>query len=143
MAHRLGRGRAPRALPLLLVFAAAGACAELSFTPPDYPVHDDREDGRDHARLKKYPFLCGDTQDPARTRVPCPDTRPSDPQRWSCDSSGCHGNFDYTAATRDQRHLRGSDGPSCYACHDVEWKSNKDKTVSKEEDSDDDDDDDD
>jgi hypothetical protein len=117
------------------VFTIA-ACAELSFTPPDSPLHDEEEDDWMHARRSEYPFLCGDPGGSTTLNLPCPDTRPLDNKLLSCDSVGCHGNFDYTQDTRAKRHLHGSDGPSCYTCHDVEWEITKDQQVI---DSDDDD----
>jgi hypothetical protein len=105
------------------------ACASYEFDPPDTPRHFERESeaslgapimksGR-HAELMDTPFLC---RDPASgAAVACPDARPAD-ENLSCDASGCHGDFDYSPdADRSQRHLRGSDGPSCYSCHRQEW----------------------
>ncbi len=106
------------------------ACAGYDFDPPDLPRHDEQEDeaelngapllksGR-HADLMDTPFLCRDPS--TGDAVACPEARPAD-ENLSCDASGCHGDFDYSPGyDRSTRHLRGSDAPSCYACHDREW----------------------
>jgi hypothetical protein len=69
----------------------------------------------------EHPFTCGDPAQPdAAEGVPCPAVRPVD-DLLSCDASGCHGDFDFSEATSQNRDLIGSDGPSCYACHGDEW----------------------
>jgi len=111
-------------------------CTSYDFDPPEHPLHEYQEDefgvgpgsslikqGR-HAALMRTPFLCLDTETGRAER--CLDGRPED-DLLSCDASGCHGDFDYsTDADRDRRHLRGSDGPSCYSCHDKVWSSRQD-----------------
>lgn len=108
------------------------ACASYEFDPPDSPRHYKNESEAEfnraplmksgqHAELMDVPFLCMDPT--TGNAVVCPTTRPAD-ENLSCDASGCHGDFDYSAdADRSTRHLRGSDGPSCYSCHDKEWSS--------------------
>lgn len=86
------------------------------FDPPAVPAHTDSEDGFLHARGKSTPFLCKSS---SGATVTCPtDRRPADEQ-LSCDAAGCHGDTEYFA--NESRHLLGSDGPSCYTCHDQEW----------------------
>lgn len=118
---------APLLSPLML-----SACVGYNFDPPDLPPHDQLYDVADagqaplvragrHAALMRTPFLCLDTQT-GRAEA-CPDDRPEDP-RLSCDAAGCHGDFDYAPGSdRSTRHLRGSDGPSCYSCHTDVWSS--------------------
>lgn len=85
--------------------------------PPSHPVHDRDEDGFRHARRNETPYLCGDPG--GGGAVTCPtDGRPA-PDDLSCDAAGCHGGYDYTPD--GPRHLEGSDGPSCWTCHDQEW----------------------
>lgn len=51
----------------------------------------------------------------------CPDARPVD-ELLSCDATGCHGNYDFENSSATLvRDLEGSDGPSCYSCHDKKW----------------------
>lgn len=105
-----------------------------TFDAPDSPPHDDSRDGAGHAALAERPFLCP-TGDPAApstggrrernevpSRVCIPSaTRPPD-RLLSCDSVGCHGGYDHTTdPLTTVRHLRGSNGPSCYTCHGEEW----------------------
>jgi hypothetical protein len=102
-----------------LVLLLIACTEEAPSTPnlPSSPAHGDSQGGRMHALGKSSPFLCD-----AGTTA-CPDTEP-ETTRLSCDSIGCHGDFDYTAGTlAEDRHLHGSDGPSCYACHDKLWSS--------------------
>ncbi|MFT5683598.1 MAG: hypothetical protein ACI8RZ_004530 [Myxococcota bacterium] len=106
------------------------ACASYDFDPPDTPRHSEQESETDfngapifksgrHADLMDDPYLCKDPS--TGNAVACPDTRPAD-ENLSCDASGCHGDFDYSSGfDRSTRHLRGSDGPSCYSCHNQEW----------------------
>ena len=108
------------------------ACASYDFDPPEFPAHNETESepslegapifksGR-HAELMEDPYLC---LDPGNGNpVACPDERPAD-ENLSCDASGCHGDFDYSPDyDRSKRHLRGSDGPSCYSCHEREWSN--------------------
>ncbi len=109
------------------------ACPSYEFDPPDTPRHNDNESeasldgapimksGR-HAELKDYPFLCTDPS--TGKTVGCPTTgRPAD-ENLSCDASGCHGDYDYSPDFDvSKRHIRGSDGPSCYSCHAREWSN--------------------
>ena len=90
----------------------------LQFDPPDTPAHDD-EETNNHARGSGDPFLC------AGGNVDCSqlpgDGRPAD-DVLSCDAAGCHGDTEYVTPDED-RHLLGSDGPSCHTCHDEEeWE---------------------
>ena len=109
------------------------ACASYDFDPPEHPRHyrSESEASLDggaplmksgfHAALMDTPYLCMDPITEQQTA--CPDERPAD-AHLSCDASGCHGDFDYSpGADRSARHLRGSDGPSCYSCHEKEWSS--------------------
>jgi hypothetical protein len=107
---------------LALGVLLAASCGRPSFDPPASPAHDEEEEGVMHGRRYKTPFLCGDPSrpdDPKRT-APCPSVRPPDAQ-LSCDAIGCHGGYDFTNPSA-ARHLRGSEGPSCYTCHGEEWK---------------------
>ena len=107
-------------LSALAAALALVACAQPDFGPPDDPPHNRYEDGVAHARGMETPFLCRDETG----LVTCPsDGRPM-PQFLSCDAAGCHGGTTYsTLDTPDTRHLHGSDGPSCWTCHDREWST--------------------
>lgn len=99
-------------------------CASPSFDAvPELPAHEEEEDGARHAVGKEYPFLCPSTDD-LRTGVECGSQVPQGDQNLSCDSASCHGGYDFRApgAQAVGRHLRGAEGPSCYTCHDQEWK---------------------
>lgn len=135
--HRRRPGRRPRAsgAAVRLMFTALTAwlslfgllvsCASTAFDPPAEPPHTDFEEGYAHASGKDTPFLCRDPE--SGDRVTCPDTRP-EPRDVSCDAAGCHGDLDYGAAIDpDARHLFGSDGPSCWTCHDREWSTTKER----------------
>ncbi len=92
----------------------------VAFEPPTDPPHDVVEDGVAHARGMEVPFLCLDPSGAGFTDCPT-DLRPVR-GNLSCDASGCHGDHDYTpGADPTARHLLGSDGPSCYTCHEREW----------------------
>jgi hypothetical protein len=103
------------------LFLVLVGCTSRAFDPPADPPHNDFEEGYAHASGKETPFLC---QDPATgSRATCPEDRP-EPRYLSCDAAGCHGDMDFgTAVVHDDRHLFGSDGPSCWTCHDREWSS--------------------
>jgi hypothetical protein len=118
---------------LVLVLVACGP----SFEPPDMPPHNDLEGGEFfsddvqgyiyveawHAGRKEVPYLCGDPE--TGQAVTCPQERLAD-KHLSCDAAGCHGDFDFGGpAEDDSRHVRGSDGPSCYTCHTREWSTRK------------------
>lgn len=103
-----------------LLLGVMSAC-ESDFEPPAIPVHNDREDGYLHARDKDLPFLCTDPT--TGQRVACPIGRPA-VENLSCDAVGCHGDNDYSEVLpADERALHGSDGPSCYTCHNREWSA--------------------
>lgn len=102
----------------LLLFACAPLDAD---TPEDVP-HTISEDGYKHARGMDKPFLCLNADG---GRGACPDVWPSDPLRLSCDAAGCHGDHEYDPSLPRGRHLEGSDGPSCWTCHDREWNERK------------------
>jgi hypothetical protein len=107
---------------LICMCAALVACLPGPFGPPSVPAHDVLEDGVLHARGKDTPYLCVDT---TGKHGPCPEQRPSD-ARLSCDSSGCHGTFDYVVSIDDaERNVRGDNAPSCWICHDREWNERK------------------
>lgn len=107
-----------RIVLVVLGVMALVACRARDFDPPDEPVHDVSEDGFLHARGQDLPFLC---VDPATGDAgPCPIGRP-EPVNLSCDAAGCHGDNDYTEPPDAERALHGSDGPSCWTCHDQEW----------------------
>jgi hypothetical protein len=94
------------------------ACAPvMEFDPPSDPPHNVREDGYRHARGHENPFLCGGQTCPEDGSWPTE-------QNMSCDGYGCHGGNAYDGVA-EERHLRGSDGPSCWTCHDQEWSSRK------------------
>ena len=102
-------------------------CATTTFEPPADPPHDDREEGYAHARGKDNPYLCRDPE--TGGRITCPDERPATAD-LSCDAAGCHGDFDFGETFQiasDLRHLLGSDGPSCWTCHDREWSKQKER----------------
>lgn len=89
---------------------------------PDDPPHTDREEGYFHASGKSRPYLC---RDETGAQVTCPtDGFRPEPRQLSCDAVGCHGGNDFTGAlTDDERHLLGSDGPTCFTCHGREWSN--------------------
>ncbi|MFT6143029.1 MAG: hypothetical protein ACJAZO_005316 [Myxococcota bacterium] len=107
-----------RILSLCVGLTVLVACQSRSFDPPLEPVHDQREEGFLHARGYEEPFLCLDPV--SGNEVACPMGRP-DRVDLSCDAAGCHGNNDYTQPASVDRALHGSDGPSCWTCHDQEW----------------------
>ncbi len=117
-----------RLLPLALalvswaaLFLLLVACGTETFDPPAEPPHDDREEGYAHARGKETPFLCRDAETGAQQT--CPEERP-ETRLLSCDAAGCHGDTEYLdVLDPDARHLLGSDGPSCWTCHDREWSN--------------------
>ena len=119
-----------------MLWVLLSGCVGSSFDPPDLPAHDDLEseewEGSGsslllvgwHADDKDSPFLCRDPD--SGKRVTCPEERPAQ-ENLSCDAAGCHGDFTYApGADQSARHLRGSDGPSCYFCHNQKWSSRKD-----------------
>jgi hypothetical protein len=115
----------------LLSVAMAVACApKTTFDPPDTPAHNEEAENEwvaglgvvwtGHADGLESPFLC---KSPETGRsVACPtDGRPAD-ENLSCDAAGCHGDNAYDGVIADaDRHLGGSDGPTCYLCHDHRW----------------------
>ena len=110
---------------LVIVIALSSACGLPKFDPPDAPAHSKKEDGFLHGRRLESPFSCGDPQKPTRA-VACPTERPPD-ELLSCDAIGCHGGFEFGAAPNPaSRHLRGSEGPSCYTCHGNKWDEKED-----------------
>lgn len=141
----LSSGRLSRRLLGALILVVARpllACDTTPFTPPDWPAHDRSEDGYLHARGLKYPFLCPAGADPAhpevliecaprvRTASVAAAASPTDDAFLSCDALGCHGGYEYRerGALAAGRHLLGSEGPSCFACHDRKWEKTEPKT---------------
>lgn len=111
-----------RSLVLVTVIGQP-ACDEGPYGPPPVPIHDVLQEGHLHARGHELPFLC--LSEDLSQRQACPPSMP-DPVRRSCDSAGCHGSFDYSAATSpDSRRLSGDAAPSCWDCHDREWSERK------------------
>lgn len=113
--------------PLLVVAGVLvlSACGPMlaGADPPAEPVHDDYEEGYAHARGKETPYLCLDPATGAREA--CLTDRPA-AANLSCDAAGCHGDFSFDPGQLDaDRHLLGSDGPSCWTCHDQEWSERK------------------
>ncbi|MCB9745978.1 MAG: hypothetical protein H6740_25610 [Alphaproteobacteria bacterium] len=103
------------------------ACAQPDFGPPDEPPHNRYEDGVAHARGMETPFLCRSADGALMT---CPTNGRPAPQQLSCDAAGCHGGASYSALDApDTRHLHGSDGPSCWTCHNQEWSTRMEVTV--------------
>lgn len=104
---------------LLLLVPLLTSCVP-EFDPPSDPPHTEEDDeGAGHARGLEEPFLCWDTQTGAPVDCETID-RPAN-RGLSCDASGCHGGYDFTApAGTQERHLRGSDGPACSFCHEGE-----------------------
>ncbi len=99
-------------------------CGNPSFTElPESVKHDVEEGGHMHAPRLDDPFMCGDDLDDLEKAVPCTDVRPLSDELVSCDTAGCHGNYDFnpTSTAATARHLWGSEGPSCYTCHGEEW----------------------
>ncbi|MBX2802221.1 MAG: hypothetical protein KTR31_31355 [Myxococcales bacterium] len=103
-----------------------------SSDPPEQPAHDEDEDGARHARGYEVPYLCGDPS--GGGFAACPDDVRPEPNDLSCDASGCHGGYDFDPGTAvAERHLRGSEGPSCWACHlQREWSTQTTGTASGE-----------
>jgi hypothetical protein len=99
-------------------------CGGPTFLPPAEPAHDVEHGGHYHAVRLEDPFSCGIAGSPnAKRGTPCPTVRPQEDALLSCDASGCHGGFDFTAAAAaGLRELRGGEGPSCYTCHGEKWK---------------------
>lgn len=121
---------APHRTLLAPLLFSMGCMDKLAFDPPSEPPHNivesDWVDGEGqvsaaHASGMSTPYLC---HDPGGGRmVTCPD-EPVAPPYASCDAAGCHGGFTYTeGADNPDRHLDGSDGPSCWTCHDREWST--------------------
>lgn len=118
------------------------ACAPTTFTPPEWPKHDQEADGYLHAMGREFPFLCPEPgSDPASpqfgtecaVRERSASSTAADATRdafLSCDSIGCHGEYDYRApgGAVVGRHLLGSEGPSCYACHERKWNKQEPKS---------------
>jgi|GEM_PF-2421988 len=112
---------------LVLMTTACGA--KSAYDPPAEPPHNDVEEdwveglgqvSSAHASGKSTPYLC---RDPDGGWMTCPDT-PVEPRYASCDAAGCHGGFTFVEGADDpDRHLDGSDGPSCWTCHDREWST--------------------
>ncbi len=94
------------------------AACQPAFDPPSTPVHDRSEDGFMHARGHETPFLCFNPV--SFEREACPSFRP-ERENLSCDAAGCHGDNDYVEGPHIARSLNGSDGPSCWTCHNQEW----------------------
>jgi len=107
-----------RILTVTALFLTLLACQSREFEPPTTPAHTIEEDGFLHARGFERPFLC---RDPVTgDRGPCPIGRPAR-GNLSCDAAGCHGDNNYDEPPDVERSLHGSDGPSCWTCHDQEW----------------------
>lgn len=114
---------------VLSVLVACGA-KDGDYDPPSEPPHDDVESdwveglgqvSAAHARGKSTPFLCHDPE--SGDEVLCPLERPVD-RALSCDAAGCHGDFEFVEGPDSpDRHVDGSDGPSCYTCHGTEWST--------------------
>lgn len=118
----------PRLAPLLCVAALSACAPPLELDTPDEPAHTDVESDwvaglgqvdAAHARGKDLPFLCSDD---SGSVVTCPTTRPAN-RNLSCDAAGCHGDTEFGVTPDEDRHLDGSDGPSCWLCHDQEWST--------------------
>ncbi len=109
-----------------LLLLANLACSPSFDNTPESVPHDKEEGGAMHAERLEKPFLCGDPNrlDEPEEGVLCPDTRPALDFLLSCDNTGCHGNFNYTSSTTDNRKLWGNEGPSCYTCHGEKWDDN-------------------
>ena len=117
-------------------FGALVACASPTFDAvPEFPAHEEEEDGARHALGKEYPFLCPSSDD-LRTGVECGTQALVGDQNLSCDSASCHGGYDFQAPGSQAvgRHLRGAEGPSCYTCHDEEWRNDTKGRVRFEDD---------
>lgn len=102
----------------IVLFLALVGCDDQVFDPPSVPAHDRMQEGYAHARGLETPFLCGEPG--SGRRVAC--DGPVDRADLSCDAAGCHGSAEYTAAD-GERALHGSDGPSCFTCHNREWSN--------------------
>lgn len=128
---------------------AATACAPTTFTPPEWPKHDQEQDDFLHALGRDFPFLCPEPgSDPARpqfgtecavrqrsaagsTAAGVAAAAADDADAFlSCDAIGCHGEYDYRApgGAVVGRHVLGSEGPSCYACHERKWNKQEPKS---------------
>lgn len=93
----------------------AACAAPMDFDPPQ--SHTVRQEGSLHARGYEQPLLCGGQTCPEDGGWPAE-------SELSCDAYGCHGGNTYDgqlSGVTPTRHLRGSDGPSCWTCHDQEW----------------------
>ena len=112
--------RALRWTPLIWTIGLTTGCLDRVFEPPQTPAHNKEEDGFLHARDNENPFLCRDPETGQRGACPTDGIRPAD-ENLSCDAVGCHGGNDFTVEGSAERHLYGSDGPSCYFCHEREW----------------------
>lgn len=122
-----------------MLLSLASSCSAASFDPPKLPSHERDEDGYQHALGLDYPFLCPDPVNPLfgvecevrpRSATVSVGTGDFGDAFLSCDAIGCHGGYDYRSpggATPD-RHLYGSEGPSCFTCHDREWKKDEPKS---------------
>lgn len=105
----------------LLLLGALTACMP-TFDPPAEPNHDfEVEDGARHPRGLEEPFLC---RSDSGAPVACDQLERPVNSQLSCDAAGCHGGFTFDGDyTNPDRHLHGSDGPSCWTCHDQEWSN--------------------
>lgn len=78
--------------------------------------------GYQHAFGSETPFLCR-TED--REPVDCETLAAQlgdafGNANYSCDSAGCHGSRT-PGGPLETRSLHGSEGPSCWTCHEDEW----------------------
>ncbi|MCB9679086.1 MAG: hypothetical protein H6737_28550 [Alphaproteobacteria bacterium] len=93
------------------------------YDPPSEPAHTVSQEGVMHARGYDTPYLCGD---PSGRRTTCPDDIRPARADLSCDASGCHGDYTYSPDfAQADRHLLGSDGPSCFTCHGQRWSEQR------------------
>ena len=98
-----------------------------SFDPPEAHAHDKEDDGVYHARGLETPYLC---RQPGGGFGACPVGERPAPADLSCDAAGCHGDHTYGLDDDEpERHLLGSDGPSCWSCHaEREWRTRTGRT---------------
>jgi hypothetical protein len=115
----------------LLCLALWGCAPELKLDPPEDPPHayiyNEWVYGvgpvqAAHAAGASRPYLCTDPE--SGQSVSCPSQRPAN-ANLSCDAAGCHGDTDYGSPLAQERHLEGSDGPSCWTCHGQTWSDRK------------------
>lgn len=112
------------AIALLLGLLPSCSPDARDFSPPLNPPHTRSEDGYLHAARREDPFSCGISG--PNDEGPCPSVRPAD-DLLSCDALGCHGSYQFGNQPQGlERALRGSDGPSCYTCHDEKWEDERD-----------------